>query len=103
LFADIGLGYWLYRSCTSCLTGIAPTVELHYNTSLQPADNVTAGALQVGNFGDNVETLNLTVGSTLAFGDAANLTIGYITPLGGADRQLDGGLRVLFDYYPGGR
>jgi hypothetical protein len=64
---------------------------------------VTAGGLRVGHFGDNVETLNLTVGSTFAFGSSANLTVGYITPLGSADRQLDGGLRVLFDYYPGRR
>ncbi len=103
LFADLGIGYWLYQSSTRHLTGIAPTLELHYNTSLQAADYTTAGGLLVGNFGDHVETLNLTVGSTFAFGDRAHLTVGYITPLGAADRQLDGGLRALFDYYPGGR
>lgn len=99
LFADLGVGYWVHQSSTSCLTGIAPTVELHYNTSLQTADNITAGGITIGNFGNNVESLNLTAGATFAFGDATHLTAGYVTPLG-ADRQLDSGFRVLIDYAP---
>jgi hypothetical protein len=99
LFADAGLGYWLRRCPNARISGIAPTVELHYNTSLQEADYVVAGPLAVGNFGDNVEALNLTMGSTFLLGSSTNLAVGYVTPLGGgADRQLDGGLRVLLDY-----
>lgn len=104
LFVDLGIGYWLHQSSTSCLTGIAPTVELHYNTSLQTADNITVGGITIGNFGNNVETLNLTAGATFAFGDATHLTAGYVTPLSsGADRQLDSGFRVLLDYAPSPR
>ena len=104
LFADVGLGYWLHRSNAALLTGIAPTVELHYNTSLQNGDRVSAGPFTVGNLGDHVDALNLTVGSTFAFGESTNLTIGYIAPIAnGADQQLDGGFRVLLDYYPSPR
>jgi hypothetical protein len=101
LFADVGLGYWLRRCPTGRLTGVAPTVELHYNKSLQAADYVTAGPLTVGNFGRNVEALNLTIGSTFTLGHTTNLAVGYVTPLGGGpDRQLDGSVRVLLDYIP---
>jgi hypothetical protein len=101
LMADAGIGYWLHRTSAGLLTGIAPTVELHYNTSLQETDSVALGGLRVGNFGDRVEALNLTAGATFCFGPSSRLAVGYVAPLGsGADRQLDSGLRVLFDYQP---
>jgi hypothetical protein len=102
LFADLGIGYWLQQRSDANVIGIAPTVELHYNTSLQAADSITAGGLRIGNFGNNVEALNLTVGTTLQLGCSTNLSMGYITPIGGGDdRQLAGGFRVMFDYCPG--
>lgn len=101
LFADLGVGYWLHQSNTSRLTGIAPTLEVHYNASLQEADTITAGALQVGNFGDAVDALNVTLGATFEFGETTNLAVGYVAPVGGnADQQLDGGFRILLDHYP---
>ena len=101
MFVDLGIGYWLHQSSTSCLTGIAPTLELHYNTSLQDADNITAGAIRIGNFGDNVEALNLTAGATFAFGNSTHVTAGYVTPISdGPDQQLDSGFRILLDYAP---
>jgi hypothetical protein len=104
LMADAGIGYWLHRRSTGYLTGIAPTVELHYNTALQEADSVALGGLRVGNFGDRVEALNLTAGATFRFGPAASLAVGYVAPLGGGgDRQLDGGFRVLLDCNPRSR
>ncbi len=103
LFADLGVGYWAYRCDTSCLTGVAPMVEVHYNASLQGADSITSGALRVGNFGDSVDTVNLTLGATLEFGANTNLAVGYVAPVSGnTDRQFDGGFRVLFDHYPCG-
>lgn len=104
LFADLGVGYWLHQSSTSHLTGIAPTVELHYNTSLQDADNITAGAITIGNFGDNVEALNLTVGATFAFGNSTHVTAGYVTPISdNPDLQFNSGFRILLDYSPSSR
>jgi hypothetical protein len=101
LFADVGIGYWLHQSSTSLVTGIAPTVELHYNTSLQAADNVNVGAMRIGNFGDNVESLNITAGGTITIGESTNVTAGYVAPIGGgSDQQLDGGFRLIVDYYP---
>jgi hypothetical protein len=104
LMADAGIGCWLHRSPFGVLTGVAPTVEVHYNTSLQEADSVALGGVRVGNFGDRVEALNLTAGATFCFGPSSRLAVGYVAPLGGgADRQLDGGFRVLLDYCPPGR
>jgi len=99
LFADLGVGWWLQQRSERNSIGIAPTVEVHYNTSLQEADSITAGALQIGNFGSNVAALNVTVGATLELGNSTNVSMGYITPIGGGtDQQLDGGFRVMFDY-----
>lgn len=104
LYADLGIGYWLQQRSSTNWIGIAPTVELHYNTSLQAADSITAGGLQIGSFGTNVEALNLTVGATLELGHCTNLSLGYITPLGGgADQQFDGGFRLMLDYCPSRR
>ena len=101
IYADLGVGYWLYRSpCPSChLTGFAPTMELHYNRSLQANDVVQTGNFQIGSFADNVEVLNFVVGATSQFGYNKFLTVGYATPLaGGSDRQFDGELRVFMNW-----
>ena len=43
---DAQLGYWLYRAAqpSSRLQGLAPFVELHYNSSVGGADVVSAGS-----------------------------------------------------------
>jgi hypothetical protein len=39
---DLGVGYWLYRNPEGHrLTGLAPTIELHYTTTLDNADLIT--------------------------------------------------------------
>src|SRR5688572_18265144 len=39
LHVDLGVGYWLLRNPeASWITGFAPTVELHYTTTLEDAD-----------------------------------------------------------------
>ena len=41
LYVDLGVGHWLYRNtCAHYLTGIVPTVELHYTTTLQDSNTV---------------------------------------------------------------
>ena len=99
LYLDASLGYWLYRSCCPCdtLTGIAPMVELHYNASLQDTDVVSAPGFQVGNFDDNIDIVNLVLGSTFEFGRNTTVTAGYTTPLSD-DQDFDGELRLFLNH-----
>jgi hypothetical protein len=98
LYADIGLGWWLYRGNARYrwLTGLAWTAELHWNRSLQETDVLYADGFRVGDFASDVEVFNLTVGAHLELSHLTTVTVGYCTPLGGGqDQQFDGELRVL--------
>jgi hypothetical protein len=104
LFADIAAGYWLTRNYSGRgVTGIAPIVELHYNRSLESTEALTsAGGTTVGSIDNNIELLNLVLGTTIELNNTSTMTFGYATPLMGSDRQFDGEIRVLFNYYFGG-
>jgi len=105
LYADVGVGYWLLRddSSNKFINGIAPTLELHYNKSLQETDIVTMGNTVVGNFADNVEILNAVFGVTFTLAGNSNLGLAYVTPIGGgADQQFDGEFRATFNWFFGG-
>ena len=101
LFADGGIGYWLYRDNANyrrLITGIAPTLELHYNTSLQSADVVTAGAFQIGEERESIQILDLVLGATFECRGHSAITAGYATPIGNsADQQFDGELRIFWN------
>ena len=105
LYASLATGYWIYRVTNPYergLTGIAPTAELHYNTSLQRSDTV---ADVYGNRLDplgQIASLNGVVGVNAVFGNNKYFTVGYSAPLGRADAQFNGELRVMFNYYFGG-
>jgi hypothetical protein len=102
LYVDLGAGYWMYRNNSGRgLTGIAPTVELHYNTSLQPNDsllfgnNLSSGYL-IGNSNQRIQVLNLTAGCFMRVGQNTTVTLGYTTTVGNSsDRQFDGELRLF--------
>ena len=81
----------------SGLTGLAPIAELHYNHSLNSSDPINRGGFQIGNAGNNIEVINMTLGSTMQFGVNTTLTLAYTAPVGG-DRQFDGELRVIFNH-----
>lgn len=105
LYADIGVGYWIVRddSPNKLINGIAPTIELHYNKSLQETDVVTMGNTVVGNFSDNVELLNAVFGVTFNLAGNSSLGVAYVTPIGsGADQQFDGEMRATFNWFFGG-
>lgn len=97
LFADVGLGYWLYQSkATSGLTGVVPTVEVHHTNSLAGPDTVSAGPIQVGNFRGAVSQTSLVAGTTFEFGTRSQLTAGYAIPVTSTDRQYNNALNVQF-------
>ncbi len=103
-YGDVGIGYWLYRNQTrsSWLTGLAPTVELHYNRSLQGSDVIQQGFYQVGSFQNQVQNLNALVGGTAILGRSTTITAAYVTPIGnGSDQLFDGEARVSLNWFFG--
>ena len=96
LFADIEIGYWLYRDGGARrLTGIVPALEVHYTSSLTDADRVEANGVAVTSTDSRYDYLNMTVGGHLLFRDRAAVTPAVVFPLrSGNDRQFDAELQV---------
>ncbi len=123
---DIGVGYWLHRCPGATISGIAPTVELHYTTALEDADIaelqrdrdifftgapgapgaiaiIEAPAPQVGNQRNRVDILNLTVGATVLLGDRLSVANGVAFPLkdNEDDRTFDFEYQLQLNWYFG--
>lgn len=80
------------------LTYVAPTLELHYNRSLQSADVLEADGFRIGEAKQHIQILNAVTAVTFGLGQHANLSVGYATPLGnGADQMFDGELRMFWN------
>ena len=97
LYYSIGGGYWLYNDPNSdrLFSRIAPIVELHYNKSLTNTDALLSPS--------DLDLLNGVVGVTAMMGENKSLTLAYTTPLGAGDnRQFNGELRVMLNWYFGG-
>jgi hypothetical protein len=120
---DLGVGYWVMRRGDGWLTGLAPTLELHYTTTLNDADIRTlplaprsgnlavasaAGGLPepnpvVGNLRNRLDILDLTVGATFLFSDRATVAAGFAFPLRqGDDRTFNWEFQFQVNYYFGG-
>ncbi len=85
---DLKAGYWLYRGPeTGFLLGIAPSVELHYTTTLENAD--TAGP--VTNPFNRTDQFDLTAGLHIEMERGTDLAVGVSAPLktAGGDRSYD--------------
>ncbi len=119
LFLDWSIGYWLIRGDQAPVLpvssfhedgqitqqnhqlGLAPTLELHYASSLDSAESVSAGSLQVGNFADDVETLTMVLGAHVEIGENTNIGLGYATPLTGGNEPFDGAFRLTVNQFFG--
>jgi hypothetical protein len=88
LFLDGSLGYWIYRDFSRRFAGLATMAELHYNRSLDDAEVVSAGNLQVGDANDNLDLLNATLGVHALFG-LTTFTNAMSFPLTRSDRLFD--------------
>jgi hypothetical protein len=101
LYADLGIGYWMYRAGefdNRPITGIAPTLEIHHNASLQSADVIRSGAFQIGQEYENVQMTDLVAGATVEWKMHSTLTAGYVIPVGDSnDQQFDGELRLFWN------
>ena len=121
LYLDFSAGYWMYRNQPEVqvsrngnrvstaitkpqwITGFAPRFELHYNRALEDANSMTipttAGDIRLGNFTDDLESLNLTLGATVAFGVGRELNLAWGTPLMNRnDNDFDSEVRVYFNW-----
>ncbi|MDA1014611.1 MAG: hypothetical protein O3A00_09190 [Planctomycetota bacterium] len=105
LFLDVAMGYWVHRSNTGMVRGIAPTLELHYNRSIQDPDLIRTGGagspltMNIGGASQDIEMINMVLGTTFDLDDGSSLTLGYSVPLTGTDREFDGELRIMFNYW----
>lgn len=122
LHFDIGTGFWLVRNCDGWITGIAPTVELHYTTTLTNAQIVqlpgdgstffvpndfkqskTEQGPQVGNQRGRMDILDLTLGTTFLIGDRTSFATGVVVPLRSGDNKVfDWEAQVQLNWYFGG-
>jgi len=117
---DLGIGYWLFRNPEGHrLTGLAPTIEMHYTTTLNnaeivtlprdPSSIVTPNALltppapTVGNRNNRLDILDLTLGTTFEFAQRLTLATGFTLPMKGQDnRTFDWEFQLQLNYYFGG-
>jgi hypothetical protein len=103
LYFDTALGYWLlppspYRG--GLISGFAPTIEMHYNRSLQDADVIDSSTIQVQERQEDIQILNMIIGGTTLLSGGSTLTVGYGTPVGNpADQAFDGELRVMWNRF----
>lgn len=106
LYWDVGTGYWLIKDRDDGLiTGFAPTLEVHYNTALNSTKGVqSTSGFQFGGNRSQIEMVNVLLGATIQLAGRNSLAIGYGRALrGGDDEQFDSELRVLFNWYFGGK
>lgn len=102
LHVDMGGGLWfVHNPHARTVTGVAGILELHYTTTLDDANAVTANLMRTmpplterltltfGNLNGRVDVLNLTAGVHIALGDNVTLRFGAVTPLVQEDSQFD--------------
>lgn len=94
LIVDLKLGYWLLRNphCShGCIAGVAPTVEVHYTSTMQEADEVFFGSQTVISDPLNRwENVNLTAGLQFLLWNESILTVYGVAPLHEDDAPLEG-------------
>lgn len=108
---DTSLGYWLYRNHTGKgVTGIVPSMELHYTSSI---DSWQPGTSYSALFGQT-DFLNMTAALTTIINDKDTIALAYAFPLrtnhlsnpglginGPTDRMGNGTLLLQYNHYFG--
>lgn len=131
LHLDLGVGYWFNRDQDAWIRRIAPTLELHYTTTLCNAQvvqlrgdgsslinnpaipnvitrlnspQVPEPGPRVGNDANRVDLLDLTLGVTVMVGDRVTIANGFAFPLnsGGDNRTFNWEYQLQLNYYFGG-
>jgi hypothetical protein len=104
LFADLGVGYWLYRDpCAPRWTGLSVIGELHYSTSIHDPDLVAGtfggAAAAVSNPSGRFDVFNGTIGIQALMFDCSSLRVAASFPFGtGEDKRFyDSEVQVQFN------
>jgi hypothetical protein len=115
--ADVSVGYWAYRNrCGSCLTALAPMLELHYtgaweNESISSNSSIVTGTTNNAIYGRS-DRLNLTAGLSAFFGSRVSAGVAIAAPLRSnettygpatidTDRAYDWAVLTQLTYYHG--
>ena len=107
LFFDLSMGRWIYQSNQQNrrLRGVAAIFELHYTTSLNDADIVSAGFDDgppgsqdtLTNPNNRLDVLNTTLGLRFLVGPKSTLTVSGVAPLRANEEHLfDSEISVQF-------
>jgi hypothetical protein len=85
LILDAKVGYWFHchgHSCHHWITAIAPTVEVHYTSTMQDSDQIfVEGELFLSDPLNRWSNLNLTAGLQFLMGNDSILTVYGVAPL----------------------
>lgn len=103
-YLDIGAGWWTYRAGSpyDLIQGVALTGEVHWNRSLDRGRQVLGSVFGVGDFRQDIQILDLTVGTHIDLRNNTTVSVGYSVPVGNrADQQFDGELRVMVNHFFG--
>ena len=90
LFADVGVGYQ-FNQLNDDSPAVAAIAELHYATTLQDSDAISAGALTIQNFTNRFDVVNLTLGLNVRTNRDFSIRPAMVIPLSTGDDEL-------FDY-----
>ncbi len=99
LYLDLAMGYWIFHDqpmFDRYLSGVSPTVELHYSTALGTYQG--DGEFFVPLYG-GLDELDLTTGAHFEFGPKSMLTVAGVVPLRAdyRDRNFDSEIVMEFD------
>ncbi|HEY2413903.1 MAG TPA: hypothetical protein VGI40_16750 [Pirellulaceae bacterium] len=103
LFVDLSLGYWIYRNPMARWSGLALISEMHYTTSMQNTDIVSATAPGVGatvtNPSNRFDVMNGTFGFQVLMFDMSSLRVAGVFPMGSRmdQRFFDDEIQVQFN------
>jgi len=107
LQVDVQAGIWLWREPHArYITGLAPTVEYHYTTTINNANLITvpvaADAFVLGNTANRIDIHNLTLGVEMLLGTTSTLNIAAVVPLDkptSDNRQFDSEYFIQFNRF----
>lgn len=103
LVVNSQVGYWLRRGSAQTISGIAPTIEMHYISTVEDENPITITSFFYG----RSDQLTLTGAMNFEINNRSMLSFGYGVPLrdnptaGGlpTDRMFDGELTINFNMY----
>jgi hypothetical protein len=97
LFLDGSVGYWLSRNPGQFFGGVVAVGEVHYNKTLERADEVAMGNLRFGNRDASLDLVNSTLGAHALLGRSI-VTNAVAFPLTRSDRVFDWEYKFLLNY-----